>query len=715
MLKKSAAALLLLIPFGVTALFGPGASAASEVAQDGTLLFRNGVPAAGITFSGMSSFRQLNFTIPKYWNVRQVELHLDYSVTPLALEWITSVTLLINDVPFDSFRPKQDGRMQQLKVDVPLHLLKEGNNRIELQSFVRTDDRQVCSVGQTPEQWLQLHATSGINVSYAMKPLSGAINDFHQRFAGLDTIRSGHGLIAVPAGNDPSELEAAVYALSGFAKGNPWEDKEIPLLPYKAEHLQDKQLVVLIGLYDRLPEEAKQALAAADPNSEIDLGTVALLRLASIGDRPTLVITSRSPELLAKAGRFAANSELMGQLDRGMKTIDADTAWETPPPLLETYVQLTAAGDELRGPYYRENTYFVSMPANRTIANAGMIRLDFRYAENLDFNRSLVTAFVNGKPVGSKRLTQGMAGGDMADFVIPSDLQISGNFSVTIGFDLQLLDASCAPNQEKTPWAFITSESAIDFRTKDRTELLFPNYPYPFLRDGAYDRVAVVLPANPDGDTERAFSNVFNLLGKYAASNAGEVSIYPDTVDAGVLKERNVIALGTYENNGIIRDVNGSLYFRYDASGRTIVSNEKMSIESDYGSRVGTLQLLDSPYAPGRGLLAVTGARSEAVYLASKLLANERGRWSVYGDGVVTDKDGNTKAFRFKKMAVDRSGSFLTDAIKRKDVLGFVTAASLTVGLSLVSLLLLIRKYRRKQDVKTTEPGLGPRSRSRRR
>ncbi|MFE4571859.1 cellulose biosynthesis cyclic di-GMP-binding regulatory protein BcsB [Paenibacillus chitinolyticus] len=669
-----------------------GQVAAAAPASGAARTYQTAFTESEASLSGAVSSKQKYFELMDYWNVDTVKINLDYQATQLAKELISSVTLSVNGHAFHSFRPvAADNGRQRLSVSVPKEWLKKGSNVLEITGYIRTVDNEICAPDDAPDHWLSLFTTSSIDVAYTNAELKAAINDFSHRFAGLDTVGAGQSVLTVPDNGDSAELEAAVYALSGFAKAKKNADKDIPLLPYRADVLEDKQAVVLVGLYDRLPEGIKGLLSKQDYN------TKAVIQLVNKDTQPTLVVTSQNPKLLVHAGRFVANPSLMEQTDSDLKIVEESTDVTTPPVAYSTQVTFTETGDEVRGPGHREKSYFVSLPTNRSIADAGQITLDFRYAQNLDFNRSLVTVSINGIPIGSKKLTKEMANGDKAVFAIPSNAAVSGNFSVTVAFDLQMISAACTQNGNQTPWAFLTKDSMINFKTKDRTDMLFNNYPYPFLRDGVYNRVAVVLPEAKDDYTYRSVSNVFNLLGQYANGNTGDVRFYKDTAGSDELKDSNIIAIGTFIDNKLIQENNKNLYFKYDPKGEGILSNEKISIETEYGKRLGTLQLLASPFQAGNGFLAVTGARAENYYLASKLIANENAKWKVYGDGVFTDKDGSVSAYRFKKEAGEGDQSLVKDVLQRGDVLGFLVAFVLIAALAVLSLILLIRKHLKKR------------------
>lgn len=674
------------------------ASAAAAVPGDGRLTYETMFTGSDSSLTGTSSQQQQYFTVMDYWNVQDLKVNLHFQVSQITEDQISSVTLSLNGSPFYSFRPSlQSNGEQSVTIPAPKSFLKQGVNTLSIQGYLRTaaENNQVCYVDNTPDNWLHLFNTSSVAVAYMPKALDGGISDFSERFSGMDYVKRGQSLLSVPDHASGSELEAATYALSGFAKANTLADQTLPLLPYTEEAVRDRGLVVLLALADRVPGGLKQQLDAS-----VDLEEHALIQLLDKDSRPTLVVTSKDESLLIKAGRLLANRQLVSQISSDKKVIDDATDVSSPALAISSNVTFTETGDKLTGPNHQEQTYFITLPSNRSIADSGKISLDFRYAENLDFGRSLVTVSINDTPIGSKRLTKELANGDILNLAIPQSLNISGNFSVTVAFDLEMNNAICTPNTGEMPWAYISKETAMQLNTKDRTDLLFNNYPYPFLRDEIYNHVAVVLPQKMDNYTYRSLANIFNLLGQYAGGNTGDVHYYTDAVSAENLKNNNIIAIGSYKDNKVIRDNNDKLYFRYSKDGSTILSNEKISIDEQYGAEIGTLQLLESPYENGRGFMAVTGVSTEDMYLVSKLIASDKDKWKVYGDGVTADKDGNVSAYRFKTITGASKDSVISQITERSEVLGFVVAVVLAVTLVLVSLLLLFRKHMKKRGDK---------------
>ena len=113
----------------------------------------------------------------------------------------------------------------------------------------------------------------------------------------------------------------------------------------------------------------------------------------------------------------------------------------------------------------------MSLPANRSIAENSEVNLAFRYAKNLDFDRSLVTVSINDIPIGSKKLNKEYADSDTVSFKTPADLSVVGNYTVTVSFDLEMKSVPCVADSSQTPWAYIAPESTLLINTQDRTDL----------------------------------------------------------------------------------------------------------------------------------------------------------------------------------------------------------------------------------------------------
>ncbi|MBF2673166.1 cellulose biosynthesis cyclic di-GMP-binding regulatory protein BcsB [Listeria seeligeri] len=673
-----------LLVFAILFLYRPDVFAADKTYQT--------VFGTDKTAQGKFTTTKQNFTIENYWDVSSAKAKLVYTITQLNEKEISTMTLKINDVAFYSFRPdKTDKGTRQMEVEIPKDKLKKGVNVLSVESFVYTDlpDGR-CTIDDTPANWLQFDKTSAVNVTYSDKAFKQTIADFGERFTGIDTVKSQQGAVAVLENAGDTELGAALEGLSGFSSANTLEDKNIPFGNYEEAKTRDgKNYIALFSSYDNLPAAIKSQIKA-----DKKLETQALFQVVTAGNTNTLVVTSKSNDALKKAGKLIANQNYLSQLGTNSKWLTTDEKIDTPANNIDKNTKLTTSGDKIKGIGHVTQDYFISMPANRSASTGTEVSLDFRYAQNLDFEHSLVTILVNGKPIGSQKLSTKKANGDKVTFQIPSDLNVKGDFSVTVAFDLVLTNNYCGfISDSEIPWAYITPESTINLNTTEETDLLFEQYPYPFVADGDFNNAMVVVPDKLTTEDTDSLANIFNLLGRFHDGNRGSLTaVHAENWDKAK-KDANVIAVGTMNNNPVIKNANDDLYFQYDKTGSYFLSNEKISIEKNYGKGLGSVQLIKSE---GMQILAVTGPGTTQTELGSELIASKANLAEIYGDGAIVDNDNTIHSYRFKKAADTQDESFGTKISNNKEVTVFGAFALLTVVLLGVAVLLILRKYRRK-------------------
>jgi len=155
----------------------------------------------------------------------------------------------------------------------------------------------------------------------------------------------------------------------------------------------------------------------------------------------------------------------------------------------------------------------------------------------------------------------------------------------------------------------------------------------------------------------------------------------------------NIITSGTPSENQLISELNSKLYFKYNDGGTQFLTNNKLILSDDYAKSIGTLQLLQSPYANNRALLVLTGPDDNCLKAISGMLANEKLRWNLEKDCVLIDGEGNVKTYLFKNSAIEVKKASLGQTLSdNKTSLLFVLAGtSVMLLLFLAAVLILIR------------------------
>ena len=655
-------------------------------AADKTQTYTQSFQNTTTTLSGDAVEANMYFIKMDYWQVKKVTINLNFQVSQLTNRETSDITLSLNGTKFESFRPRNQTGLQTKTVNVPLRLL-QGENQLKIsgQIVTKAGDKGSQRI-QTPANWLTIYSGANANFTYQLKAPTTAIKSFYAHFSGTDTIANANSVIILPAQATNGELTAGMYALTGEARTITTENNQIPVTTADTTAAKNADYRLVIATYAHLPKSLQRQIKPSE------LAQRAVIKTVYHDGHHALIVTARTAQLLQKASRFIANQELMQETTASTKTISAQTATYTSEVRNGGKTQLTTSDDYLTGANHQSSTYFVSLPVDRTNANGSKIRIHFRYAKNLDFKRSLVTVYVNDKALGSKRLTAANADDDELTVSLPKGQALGHDFTIRVAFDLEL-PGKTATNNAQTPWALIRSNSEATIKSQPVADLLLTNYPYLFLKNDTFNQLAVVRPSRLTADDYQTLTNIFNLIGTYAKSNTGQIKFYTHQPSSTVLKNSNVIAFGTPQQNAFIRALNSKLYFKYNRHFTGFVSNEKLSIEKTYGQNIGTVQLLRSPYNSHSGLLVVTAAKSSDVYRASTQINFQRNIAQYQGDAIVVDHDNNHNDYRFKKHATVKDQTTVKTVVQKNSKLVlYLGIAVLIMVLILIAGFLIIRK-----------------------
>ncbi len=78
-----------------------------------------------ITLSGNAVQSNMYFVKMGYWDVKKATLNLNFQTSQLSDKQISDITVSVNNVKFDSFRPKRVSGIQTKKITIPTRSLGE--------------------------------------------------------------------------------------------------------------------------------------------------------------------------------------------------------------------------------------------------------------------------------------------------------------------------------------------------------------------------------------------------------------------------------------------------------------------------------------------------------------------------------------------------------------------------------------------------------------
>lgn len=651
--------------------------------ENGDATFAYSFENTNTTLSGKSVKATMYFNKVDYWNVKKATFNLDYMISQLSNDQTSNITLELNGVKFYSFKPGNNGNQQNMTVDLPTNLLQNSNTLTVEGQIINKDQNQ--ELPATPANWLTIYDGSNVNFSYSINQPNDQISSFYSHFTGEDTVKNDQSVILVPQNPSNAELTAATYALAGASRVVSGDNSKIELNSLKNKHYASQPYQIVIAKYGDLPNEYKKQINASEVNNEN-----AYMRFFNGDKKKVLVVTAKDDDALIKAGQYIANQELMQQTTTNSKTITESTQTFSSINQDNGNFPLMSNSTKMTGEGHQEQVFFVNLPHDQTNSKGSYINLNFRYSDNLDFKTSLVTVYVNGKPIGSQSLSSAKADGDHLKVKIPNNTDLNNNCTVKVAFDLNMKNND---SNSQTPWAYIESSSNAYIDSAEKTDLLFSNYPSCFISDKSFNNIAVQIPKKMNDDYFKALTNVFSLIGNYAESNVGSITFYKKEMSDSEMKNHNLIVIGSPQDTPLIKKLNSHLFFKFNKNFTRFVSNEKLSIESGYGKQIGAVQLLFNPYNKNNAALVVSGASSKDVQIASSQIDTQAHASTLKGDAAVIDDNGQQYTYRFKKKVNNEQKISITKRIKANPMfMAYVIMGILLIAVVIAIIILFVRK-----------------------
>ena len=673
-------------------------------------------PMKGIV--GTTSFY---FNMPNYWDTKFVYVGVAYEVSSLVTSDVpASLTFLVNDVPvYSCFIEYDKGKEQTAYFTIPLEKLNEGFNLLEISSYVRIYDSEGCTEDQSWSNWVNIKDSSYVYAGYDILS-NDKISYYPYPFISTVNPTGEHTGIIVPDNALNGELAAAMYLLADISTSTT-DQNEISLSQYKDAASKGITKKIVISTTANLPAEFNRYLQVNLAEDSLAAETYVLsdrtmIRLVKDEqDNPLLLIVSDKEENLMEAVHMLLDEDRITQEKSNIAFVQEGSAQivydskQLSQLVAGSYTieDLMGQGMTYVGPFHNEQILYLPFGNDYVLSSDGKISLKFRYSENLDFDRSLITVFWGEVPIASKKLAKENAVADELTFTMPSDIIGTNASSIKIAFDLEIKDLFCTMRQDQMPWAYITSDSMLYLPAKDNNVVSFDYFPSPFQKKGMFDNVLLVV-----GDDLK--EQELELLGKAVSVYGYQVEPYGTlkVVRASEFSESdadyNIITVGTLQNS-FLAMINSNLHFQLNSAGDAFVSNSKLVLSEQYAKSIASFQLIASPFkndrtnfANDRTIFVVASTGTDSTAIAKGFLQDNEERWNLEGDCVLVDSENDLKSFVFLETKAVEEKPSIGEFVKenKQTVLFTIMSAAAMVMLLTISILILSRakQYKRKED-----------------
>lgn len=607
---------------------------------------------------GIYSVLSLYAEVPDYVTPTTAVLRVSYIASDLILSDLSSLTFYMNGTPFYSTYVAVNDEQNRtvLYITVPVELLVPGYNLLEIGSYVRLTDNEGCTDDYNGANWIKFDDTTCLRIAYEVSEAAEELSTFPYPFISMMDKTGESCAVTVSDAMEDSELTAAMTVLADLG-GSVAVQNDIETAKYSDT---ERKHVIYFGLAANTPQKLLALLDQEVPP------TGALIQRAMDGERELLLVISKEPEALLEAARLLSDSTRVSQLhDRrayvsvgeARAYIDSGTLSSLAVEGQYSFKDILGHGASFVGPFHQATTIYLPVPEDYALSSEGRFSFNIRYAENLDWDRSLMTVYWGtGLPLYSRQLTREGAHGETVTFSVPADaVGVAGTY-LTIAFDLEIKDLDCTPRQLNMPWAYIAEDSLLYLPRGEKVSLSLSNRPAPFQRNSRMNNVLVVLPEQPDADELMLCGRTVAMLGS-GSSPYGELKVIRDReFNEAVHADCNLILIGKAASNRMIAGMNNSLLFKYTDDLTRFASNDKLILNDAYAREVGVIQLLISPYSVNRAVLVVTAPEASGLRALTDRISSDKKRWALTKEAVLVDAHGQASSYQFTASAeLDRS------------------------------------------------------------
>ncbi len=655
---------------------------------------------SSVVFSGVFETNQFYINIPDYWNTQYAYACIQFTASQLIGDGPASLTFSLNNEPIYSCKVAyENGKEQIAYIPIPISRLNKGYNSFGVTGYVRIYDSEGCIDDLSNANWVRLEDSSFIAVGYDLAASENLIFWYPYPYLSTSDASGSQTAVATSDSVDEGELAAALLLRADLANETAGEDQ---LLLTTISGAADRSEKVIVSLLENLPTQYRSLL----PEDAGTLTDRALILCTGSEDDHTLLVTSSDRDCLMEAAMLLVDETRVSQentsaayVNKGASAVMQEALSYSDSNTTYTLTSLAGGGLSYVGPFHQEQNIYLPFSGGYVLSGSGKIDLSFRYSENLDFDRSLITVYWGETPVASKKLSKEDAGGDTLSFTLPEDVIGKYVGSLKIAFDLELPDLFCTPRMDEMPWAYVTETSTFYLPVGKTGTLSFNNMPTPFELSSRFNDLTVVIP---DDMTAAEMDTLGQVIACYGAniSSYGSISVLRSSQFDGDTLDRNLIVLGTYQDNSLLRSLNDSLSFRYTEDGSQFASNSAQILSDSYASRIGVAQLLSSPYGENRAILAICTTGDAAMDQIRSYLSQGKNQSSLTGDAIIFDTDGTISTYQFLTTTASQTPDLKTFVENNKaEILFTVVAVSAMLILLLGVLLVLVRiRIVRKKD-----------------
>ena len=394
-----------------------------------------------------------------------------------------SLTVLLNDKPVASRSvPMAAGQTSVWSVNLPVEYFRAGINELRVVSRHRSVEG-ICSDWDNSTNWIKLKTATFLQLTRNTKepyPLGVYPFPYLDVIADEPVTSRWH----LPSSPSAQDIEAMLTLASDWGNANPTRPLRFNVQTGGA---QASKHAIFIGQSGG----SQPTGDAGAVTSEMQYGF------------SHLFISGGNAVGLMRSINSLAYKELTSGLQTTSVMITKDPLPERVVPGSRygvfTFKELGIRSIRITGAFHQFAVFTVSRPLLANLGEACYLNLKFMHAASLSPNRSVMSIAINGREIGSVRLTDANANEGILKLPIPPELLRDSVWNISISCFHDLPSMHCDKFYDAIAWTLVDEDSTISLGDGS-----YVGEPYlerfPYLRDHAGKIVQPVtfwLPGNP--------------------------------------------------------------------------------------------------------------------------------------------------------------------------------------------------------------------------
>jgi hypothetical protein len=544
------------------------------------------------------------------------------------------------NVPYDITIPQ----------DALIPALNDGRQHLELFLDASTDCDPNNGLHETT---VMVSSASQFNLPYTEETPVVDLKQLPRPIFQRDSVYPADAIMVVPDQPSEQEMRAALITAASFGR---LSDGKLPFSLLTSKQITDEMLaasnIIFVGKASTLSRLQEVELSAPLANDAFSAQGIqaedGVLQMAvspwSTG-RAVVVVSGNTDAGVVKAAQALSygNIQTVGSSNLAIVSQVAPAATDLqsidPASLTQvrTFQDLGHDVQTISG--LGKNEMLVEFYVTPGLAASDGAYLDLRFNNSamIDFGRSGLNLFLNGKLLGGLRLSDETATTVTQRLNISPSLVLPGNNQLRIQADLAA-PTQCSLSDVTNLWVSILPESTLSLPLEEaavdsNTLQSLSVYPYPFINLPTLSNTAFVLPQSDPASWALASQIAYGFGNQARGSVLDLAAAFDGAVPEEIRTNRDLIVVGLPSKLTLMSEIKDSLPAPFEAGkDDPVVNNLQVTYRFAPGTNVGYLELLPAPWNSAKTILAVVGNTPTGVQMATNALTDPTSRNRLAGN-----------------------------------------------------------------------------------